>query len=155
MSPLDRIDHGIVMELQRNARIANNELARRVGVSPSTCLERVRRLVERRVVRGFHAAVDFAAIGRPVQAIIAVRLSSHSRELIAEFHRYVSALAETVSVFHVGGADDYLVHVAVRDTDHLRDVVLDAFTARRDVEHVETRIVFEHSQRVAVEPLPD
>jgi DNA-binding Lrp family transcriptional regulator len=150
---LDRIDHALVVELQRNSRIANKELAARVGIAPSTCLERVRRLVERGVLRGFHAEVDLASIGRSIQAIIGVRLRVHSRSVIDEFYRHVLELPETVSVFHVGGADDYLVHVAVRDTTQLRNLVLDGFTTRREVEHVETRIIFEHARRPAIEPL--
>jgi DNA-binding Lrp family transcriptional regulator len=153
LAALDRIDHALVVELQRNSRIANKELAARVGIAPSTCLERVRRLVERSVLRGFHAEVDLASIGRSIQAIIGVRLRVHSRSVIDEFYRHVLELPETVSVFHVGGADDYLVHVAVRDTTQLRNLVLDGFTTRREVEHVETRIIFEHARRPAIEPL--
>jgi DNA-binding Lrp family transcriptional regulator len=148
----DRIDRAIIVELQRDSRIANKELAARVGVAPSTCLERVRRLVTRKVLRGFHAEVDLAAIGRSIQAIIAVRLTVHSRTVIDEFYGHVLELPATVSVFHVGGADDYLVHVAVQDMTQLRNLVLD-LTARREVEHVETRIIFEHARRQAIEPL--
>jgi DNA-binding Lrp family transcriptional regulator len=150
---LDRIDRALVVELQRNSRIANKELAARVGIAPSTCLERVRRLGERGVLLGFHAEVDLASIGRSIQAVIGVRLRVHSRSVIDEFYRHVLELPETVSVFHVGGADDYLVHVAVRDTTQLRNLVLDGFTTRREVEHVETRIIFEHARRPAIEPL--
>jgi DNA-binding Lrp family transcriptional regulator len=148
----DRIDRAIILELQRDSRIANKELAARVGVAPSTCLERVRRLVSRDVLRGFHAEVDLAAIGRSIQAIIAVRLTVHSRTVIDEFYGHVLELPATVSVFHVGGADDYLVHVALPDMTQLRNLVLD-LTARREVEHVETRIIFEHRRRAAIEPL--
>jgi DNA-binding Lrp family transcriptional regulator len=149
----DRIDSAIIVELQRDSRIANKELAARVGIAPSTCLERVRRLVARKVVRGFHAEVDLSAIGRSIQAIIAVRLTVHSRTVIDDFYQHVlDELAATVSVFHVGGADDYLVHVAVPDMTQLRNLVLD-LTARREVEHVETRIIFEHARRPAIEPL--
>ena len=150
---MDRIDHALIVELQRDSRIANKELAARVGIAPSTCLERVRRLVARRVLRGFHAEVDLPAIGRNIQAIIAVRLRVHSRALIDDFYQHVLELPATVSVFHVGGADDYLVHVAVPDLTQLRNLVLDGFTTRREVEHVETRIIFEHARRPAIEPL--
>ena len=76
---LDDIDRHIVRELARDARIANNALAERVGIAPSTCLGRVRSLRERGVIRGYHADVDPAALGRPLQAMIAVRLQSHAR----------------------------------------------------------------------------
>jgi DNA-binding Lrp family transcriptional regulator len=151
--PLDKIDRELVVALQRNARASNKELAALVGLAPSTCLERLRRLRERGVVRGFHADVDPVLLGRPIQAIIAVRMRLHSRELIDELVEHVLELPETVALFHVGGADDYLVHVAVQDTGHLRDLVLDDFTARPEVEHVETRLIFEHRRKPALEPL--
>lgn len=150
---LDRIDHELLVALQKNARITNKELAARVGLAPSTCLERVRRLRARGVIRGFHADVDPAALGRSIEAIIVVRLRQHSRALVDAFRAHVLALSETVSLFHVGGAEDYLVHVAVDGTDHLRDLVLDGFTVRPEVAHVETSVIFEHVRKPALEPL--
>src|ERR1700756_3121592 len=82
---LDDIDRHIVRELARDARMANNALAERVGIAPSTCLGRVRSLRERGVIRGYHADVDQAALGRPLQAMIAVRLQSHARGHIRGF----------------------------------------------------------------------
>src|SRR5580658_2183050 len=75
---LDDIDRHIVYELARDARIANNALAERVGIAPSTCLGRVRSLRERGVIRGYHADVDPAALGLALQALIAIRLESHA-----------------------------------------------------------------------------
>jgi DNA-binding Lrp family transcriptional regulator len=140
---LDRIDRTILLVLQKNARIANKDLAESVGLAPSTCLERVRRLRERGVIRGFHADVDPSLLGRPTQAIIAIRLGVHNRGEIDHFHRHVLALPESLAVYHVSGPDDYLVHVAVQDTEHLRQLVLDDLTARPEVEHVETRLIFD------------
>ncbi len=148
---LDSIDRRIVAVLQNNARISNKDLAQTVGLAPSTCLTRLRRLRESGVIRGFHADADYARLGRPIQAIIGVRLAVHSRGLIDDFHRHVLELPETISVFHVGGADDYLVHVAVRDTEALREIVLDGFTARPGVAHVETRLIFEHVRKPSAE----
>jgi len=141
-----------VVELQKNARMSNKDLAKLVGLSPSSCLERVRRLRERGVLSGFHAAVDPALLGRPTQALISVRLQVHHRHLIDDFYQHVLRLPESISVFHVTGSDDYVVHVAVADTEHLRALVLD-LTARDEVEHVETRLIFEVVRKPAIEPL--
>ncbi len=103
----------LVLELQKNARISNKELAALVGLSASSCLERVRRLRERGVLSGFHASVDPALLGRPTQALISVRLQVHNRHLIDDFHDHVLLLPESISVYHVTGSDDYVVHVAV------------------------------------------
>ena len=78
---LDRIDFAIMGVLQKDARVANNRLAETVGVAPSTCLERVRRLSRLGVLRGHHADVDPSAVGVGLEAMIAVRLRQHSREV--------------------------------------------------------------------------
>lgn len=142
---LDRIDFDIVGVLQKDARVANNRLAEMVGVAPSTCLERVRRLVRLEVLQGFHAEVDPSALGIGLEAMIAVRLRLHSRELVDSFREYVAELEEVRSVFHVTGGDDFLVHVAVRDSDHLRDLALDSFTTRPEVDHIQTRLIFQYT----------
>ena len=152
-TPLDRIDRKLVVALQKNARMSNKDLATLVGLSPSSCLERVRRLRERGVFSGFHAAVDPALLGRPTQALISVRLQVHHRNLIGDFYEHVLQLPESVAVFHVTGSDDYLVHVAVPDTERLRTLVLDDLTARAEVEHVETRLIFQVVRKPAIEPL--
>lgn len=141
---LDEQDVAILAALKINARISNKDLAEQVGLAPSTCLERVRRLVETGAILGFHADIDLAMLGFGLQAMIAVRLQRHSREIVASFHEYVLGLTEVRAVYHVAGADDFLVHVAVRDADHLRDLAMDAFTTRNEVAHIETRLIFEH-----------
>lgn len=142
---LDRIDFAIVAVLQKNARLANNRLAELVGVAPSTCLERVRRLGRLGVIRGYHCDVDPSALGIGLEAMIAVRLSQHSRDLVDSFREYVVDLPEVRSVFHVTGGDDFLVHVAVRDSDHLRDLALDSFTTRPEVDHIQTQLIFQYT----------
>ena len=152
---LDRIDRVLLAALQNNARASNKELAELVGLAPSTCLERLRRLRERGVLRGFHASVDLAQLGRPTQAMIAVRLRVHDRGQIDAFYAHVIEVPESLAVFHVTGSDDYLIHAAVRDTEHLRTLVLD-LTARPEVDHVETRLIFDFVRKPVVEPFdPD
>ena len=145
MRPLDRIDRGILTALQKDARLSNKELAAQLGVAQSTCLERVRRLRDHGVLRGFHAAVDSRALGIGLQAFISVRLRRHSRDLVAAFRAHALALAEVLAVFHMAGKNDFLVHVAVRDSDHLRELALSAFTTRPEVAQIETALIFEHA----------
>lgn len=150
---LDRIDRAIVAELQNDARISNKELADRVGLAPSTCLERVRALRTRGILRGFHADADPEALGRGLEAIVAVRIRPHSRPQVEGFWNYTLALHDVIEVFHVTGADDFLLHIGVADTDALRDFVLDRLTVRPEVGHVESRVVYAHARRWAPEPL--
>jgi len=142
---LDRIDFAILEVLQKNARVANNRLAETVGVAPSTCLERVRRLTRLGILRGHHADVEPGAFGIGLEAMISVRLRTHSRDVVDSFRNHVVELPEVRSVFHVTGGDDFLVHVAVRDSDHLRDLALDSFTTRAEVDHIQTRLIFEYT----------
>jgi DNA-binding Lrp family transcriptional regulator len=140
---LDDIDQIIVRELARDARIPNNALADRVGVAPSTCLGRVRSLRERGVIRGYHADVDPAALGRPLQAMIAVRLQSHARGRIREFVAEVAGLPEVLNVFFLAGKDDFLLHVAAASTSGLRDLV-ELLSSNAAVAYTETSLIFEH-----------
>src|ERR1700760_3514642 len=139
---LDDIDRHIVRELARDARIANNALAERVGIAPSTCLGRVRSLRERGVIRGYHADVDPAALGRPLQAMIAVRLQAHARGRIRGFVAEVARLPEVLNVFFLAGKDDFLLHVAAASTQALRDLV-EGLSANGDVAYTETSLIFE------------
>lgn len=141
---LDAVDRAILAALSADARIPNNALAERAGIAPSTCLGRVRALRERGVIRGFHADVDPAAIGRPIQAMIAVRMQSHARSHLTEFAAGVSELPEVLNVFFLAGADDFLVHVAARSTENLRNFVVVNLSGNPDVALTETNLIFEH-----------
>jgi len=141
---LDAVDRTILAELSADARIPNNALAERAGVAASTCLGRVRTLRERGVIRGFHADVDPAAIGRPIQAMIAVRMQSHARSHLREFAASVAELPEVLNVFFLAGADDFLVHVAACSTENLRTFVVVNLSGNPDVALTETNLIFEH-----------
>ncbi len=150
---LDPVDDQILALLIDDARTPNAQVAEAVGVAPSTALVRTRGLVDRGVIRGWHADVDLAAMGRPLQAVVAVRLRAHDRAQIEAFGRRVPRLPEVVSTFHVAGADDYLLHVAVASSEALRDWVLDHLTTDPAVAHTETNLVFEH-RRGHAGPIP-
>jgi DNA-binding Lrp family transcriptional regulator len=143
---LDRTDRAILRLLQKDARLTNKELAARVGVAQSTCSERVRRLERTNVFTGFHADVDLGLLGVGLQAMIAVRLKRHERTQVDRFRAYAESLPEVVAFYHMAGGDDFLVHVIVRDSDHLRDIAMGAFTAQPEVTHIETSIIFEHTR---------
>ena len=142
----DRIDDSILAALQKNARISNKELAAAVGLAPSSCLDRVRRLQERGVITGYRTSVDPVSLGVGIQAFVAVQLAVHSRDLVQDFRAHLLTLPEVVSVYHMAGENDFLVHVAVQDANHLRDLALDSFTTRREVARIETALVYEHVQ---------
>ena len=141
---MDRIDNAILVSLQNQGRMSNKELAAAVGLAPSSCLERVRRLQERGIITGFHAEIDPAAVGIGLQAFVSVRLAQHTRDVLDGFRDHIAALPEVVSVYHVAGQDDFMVHVAVRDAEHLKNLTLDGFTTRTEVTRIHTALVYEH-----------
>jgi len=141
---LDDTDRAILEALAEDARIPNNRLAERLGIAPSTCLQRVRALRRSGVLKGFHAEVDLAALGRPIQAMVAVRLTVHHREEIEDFTRAVRDLPGVLSVFHVAGVNDYLIWVAAADAQDLREFVVDHLATHPSVAHAETALIYEH-----------
>ncbi len=152
MSELDAIDAAIVRELEEDARIANNVLAARVGIAPSTCHGRVRALFERGVIHGVHAEIDQTRVGRPLQAMISVRLRPHARGQLEAFAQAMAKLPEVLNVFFLAGADDFLIHVATAGSEELRVFVVDHLSSSRDVAMTETSLIFEHLRGRPAEP---
>lgn len=144
---MDRTDFRIVAELQNDARIANKALAAKVHLAPSSCLERVRRLRESGVLVGFHARVEPKALGIGLQAMIAIQLNHHSAGIVDSFQDYMLANPAVIAAFYLAGKTDFMLHVAVRDADHLRELAVDYVTARPEVAHVETSLIFAHRAR--------
>jgi DNA-binding Lrp family transcriptional regulator len=143
---VDVVDRAMLELLAADARITNQRLADSVGVAPSTALSRLRSLRERGVIRGFHAELDLAALGRPLQALIAVRLAVHTRDQIDAFTSAVRQLSGVLMVFHLAGATDYLVWVAAADAQGLREFVVDHLATHSAVAHAETSLIYEHSR---------
>jgi DNA-binding Lrp family transcriptional regulator len=152
MANLDEIDRRILARLQADARQTNRTLAAEVGVAPSTSLERVRQLERRGVVTGYGAEVDLKAIGRPVQAMVAVRFRPKSSDIVNGFCELVWELPETLSVTLLTGIDDALVHLAVDDVSVLRSLVLEHIARAPGVVDERTSLVFEHRRRRVIEP---
>jgi DNA-binding Lrp family transcriptional regulator len=147
---LDRIDYEILTLLQNNARISNKEIARKVGLAASTCLVRIRVLQTSGVISGFHAEIDPVCLGVGIQAMIAVRLIRHFKPDVDAFRSHALSLPEVVQLYHVAGPIDFLIHVWARNSDHLRDLAMTAFTSRKEVSHIETELIFEHIRSAEV-----
>jgi len=147
---LDRIDYEILGLLQNNARISNKEIASRVGLAASTCLVRIRLLQRSGVISGFHADFDPASMGVALQAMISVRLRRHFKPEVDAFRSHALSLPEVVQLYHVAGPTDFLLHVWARDSDHLRDLAMTAFTSREEVARIETELLFEHIRSAKV-----
>jgi DNA-binding Lrp family transcriptional regulator len=160
---LDDVDRRILAALHADARIPNSALADAVGIAPSTCHGRVRRLQELGVIRGFYADIDPAAIGLPLdedadeslppagplQAMVSVTLQSGARGKIRHFVQQIRRRPQVIDVYFLAGADDFIIHVAARDTDDLRSFVVDNLNADSDVAGTQTSLIFEHLRGAA------
>ncbi|WP_041833302.1 Lrp/AsnC family transcriptional regulator [Actinoplanes sp. N902-109] len=151
---MDELDARLVGLLQSDARLSNRELARQLGIAPSTCLERVRALTRRGVIRGYHAAIDPAALNRGCQAMVSVQVRPLSRAVIDAFKASAAAMPEVLSVFVLGGGDDFLLHVGVPDLDALHAFLLDRLSKRREVTGFRTSVIFQQVSDPAPGLLP-
>jgi DNA-binding Lrp family transcriptional regulator len=141
---LDDTDRRILTALHADARISNSALAELVGIAPSTCHGRVRRLQDLGVIRGFYADIDPAAIGLSLQAMISVSLQSNARGRIGTFIHHIRRRPQVMDVYFLAGADDFILHVAAKDTDDLRSFVVENLNADADVAGTQTSLIFEH-----------
>jgi DNA-binding Lrp family transcriptional regulator len=153
MSVLDSTDMTLLRALQDDARQTNRDLAAAAHISPSTSSERVRALRDSGVITGYHAAVDLRALGREVQALIAVTIRPPTRENIEAFRNWVADLPEIIGAFVMSGDSDFLLHIGVPNTDAMYALVIDGLTSRPEVADVNSRVVYEHLRRTVLEPL--
>lgn len=146
MKKLDDIDLKILTFLFQNADITNKELANHIGIAPSTCLERVKRMKQSGVIKNAFVDINFKTIGGNIEAIAAIRLQPYSEKIVNDLRDDLLKLPEIVTLYHMGGSYDYFIHMSVKDSEHLRKFVFDAITSREEVQTVETSLVFEHSR---------
>lgn len=150
---MDETDRALVRMLSEDGRMTNAELAAGAGVAPSTAHARVRSLVDRGVITGFHASLDQQTLGRGLQAIIGVTLRGGSRqEAIEAFADTIRRLPQVIQLFFLGGVDDYLVHIAVADSTAVREFVVEHLSAQPNVASTRTSIIFDYHRNVVAAP---
>jgi len=152
---LDRYDRRILDELQREGRLSNQELADRIGLSPSPCLRRVRALEDEGLIAGYRALVDARKLGYTLYAIIHIAMDRHTPERFANFDAVVSELPEVLECLLVTGQDaDYQLKVVVRDMDAYQNFLLNKITRIEGVSGVHSSFVLRHViDRTAI-PMP-
>ncbi len=138
------MDRRILLALHADARMSNSALADAVGIAASTCHGRVRRLQELGVIRGFYTDIDPAAVGLSLQAMISVSLQSNARGKIRNFIAHIRTRPQVMDVYFLAGGDDFILHVAARDTEDLRAFVVENLNADADVAGTQTSLIFEH-----------
>jgi DNA-binding Lrp family transcriptional regulator len=141
---ISSVDRAILAAVQENSRVSNRELAARVGLAESTTHEHVRRLVETGVITRFTAEVDPAALGRPMQALIAVQLRPQSAEVVTRFLDTVVDDPCVLDATVLSGETDVLIRVAVASSEDIRTFAWQKVTSVPSVRSIQTHIVYEH-----------
>jgi Lrp/AsnC family leucine-responsive transcriptional regulator len=139
---LDRYDRHLLEILQADGRISNQELAERIGLSPSPCLRRVRALEEAGIIAGYRAMVDAKKLGLSLIAFVSISMDRHTPERFANFDATVSALPEVLECSLITGRDaDYQLKVIVRDMEAYQELLLHKITRIEGVSGVHSSFV--------------
>lgn len=153
---LDRYDRKILDVLQREGRISNQELAERIGLSPSPCLRRVRALEEVGVIAGYRAVLDASRLGLSLLALIHISMDRHTPERFANFEARVAELPEVLECLLITGQDaDYQLKVIVRDMEAYQVLLLNKITRIEGVSGVHSSFVMRRVVDTTALPLPD
>jgi Lrp/AsnC family leucine-responsive transcriptional regulator len=153
MDRLDRTDIRILELLQRDGRLSHVELAERVGLSPTPCTRRVRRLEKLGIIRGYAALIEPKRVGQNVLAFVQIKLERHTDDVIDRFRRTLEERPEVVSAHAMTGEMDFLLQIVVRDLDALGRFTLHQLLKLPGVRDVRSSLVLETLKTVARVPL--
>ncbi|MET4580124.1 Lrp/AsnC family transcriptional regulator [Ottowia thiooxydans] len=133
---MDKVDRSILRELQSDSSLSNVELARRVGLSPSPCLARVKALETRGVIRQYVALADASKLGLGLNVFINISLRTQSKDALARFEQRIAEQEEVMECYLMTGDSDYLIRVVVADMAALERFILDQLTPIADIEKI-------------------
>jgi Lrp/AsnC family leucine-responsive transcriptional regulator len=142
---VDQLDREVLLALQEDGRMSNLALARKLGLSPSAMLGRVRRLEKSGAIRGYRAVIDPAALDITVRALVVARLHEHSEEAIRKFEESIKGVPGVRACYHVTGQFDMVVELALRDLDHLGQLIRVDIARIPGVMNLETMLVLAES----------
>mgnify|MGYP000380024844 FL=1 len=149
---LDRIDKKILVELQKNGRISNVDLAKTVGLSPTPCLERVRRLEKAGIIESYQAVVNAEAVGASMLVFVEITLEKTAQDVFSEFSKAVEFFDEILECHLVSGSFDYLLKTRVKNMASYRKLLGDTLLKLPSVSASRTYVVMEEVKSNS--PLP-
>jgi Lrp/AsnC family leucine-responsive transcriptional regulator len=139
---IDRYDRQILAVLQKEGRISNQDLAERIGLSPSPCLRRVKALEESGLITGYRAHVDAKALGLTLFALIHISMDQHTPERFKHFDAQIAEIPEVMECLLITGQDaDYQVRVVVKDMDAFQELLLNRITRIKGVTGVHSSFI--------------
>ena len=138
---MDALDREVLLKLQADGRMSNLALARSLDLSPSAMLGRVRRLEKAGAIRGYRAVIDPVALGITVRALVVARLHEHSERSIQAFEQSIRQVPGVRACYHVTGQFDMVVELALRDLDHLGQLIRVDIARIPGVMNLETMLI--------------
>ncbi len=150
---MDEIDRAILSQLQRNARIPNNELAEAVGLSPSPCLRRVRNLEATGVIAGYAAVLDREAVGCSFEPLVWVTLEAVTHASLLEFETAVLGIPQIVEVARMMGQPDYLLRVVTAGPEQFEALYMDALANMPHVQKLTSQLAMKSIKRTTQLPI--
>ena len=151
---LDALDLKILAELQQDGSLTNVELARRVHLSPSPCLVRVKALESAGVIQRYVALADPKAVGLGLNVFISISLKEQAKDSLAEFERRIAEHDEVMECYLMTGDSDYLIRVAVRDIGELERFILEQLTPIPGIEKIRSSFALKQVRYKTALPLP-
>lgn len=151
---LDPIDIRILNELQNDSSLSNVELAKRVHLSPSPCLMRVKALKDKGVIRNYVALADPKSLGLGLNVFISISLKEQSKKALAEFEQRISEHDEVMECYLMTGDSDYLIRVAVADMGALEKFILEQLTPISGIEKIRSSFALKQVRYKTALPLP-
>jgi Lrp/AsnC family transcriptional regulator, leucine-responsive regulatory protein len=155
LDDLDATDRRILDLLQQDGRMTNAALAEAVGLTATPMLQRMRKLEQRGIIRGYTAIVDPTALGRSLLAFVWVRMSNHNPGVHERFVEMISGFQEVLECHHISGEEDYLLKVLVRDMREYEGFLLHRINQISDIARVKTTFVLSSPKMATAIPVGD
>jgi len=138
---LDEVDVQILAILQSDGRITNAELAKRVGLSPPSVLQRVRTLERAGLIKGYFALLDSERLGLKITALTMINLALHQEQPIERFRRAIQEIPEVLECYHVSGEFDFLLKIVVRDIRAYEVLMRERLSKIKGIQQIRTSFV--------------
>ncbi|MDX2188993.1 MAG: Lrp/AsnC family transcriptional regulator [Bacteroidota bacterium] len=147
---LDTTDKKILEILQKDGNITNSQLAKDIGLSPAPTLERVKKLEQSGLIKGYHAELNTKQLGLGVTVFLMITISSHKINQINTFIEKITKLEEILEVYHITGAGDFLVKILVEDIDNYHKFLMEKLSQIEEIGNMTSMIVLANYKENAI-----
>ena len=152
---IDDIDKKILKNLQKNAKITNSKLSKRIGLSPAPTLERVRKLESKGIISGYHAKLDKSKIGLGVSTYVMVSLKGHNKKNLDSFIEKISNVDNIVECHHITGSGDFILKVVAKDIESYQKLMLEKVSEIEVTDSLQSMVILSTFKDNKVMPLLD